>query len=261
MADGDDPMREVKEAAAIFRDRVADIRSRVALPNGLQWYPHVAPVQNFWFFDQLLKGEDRRIFADLRGKTVADIGGADGDMAYLLETLGASVDLIEHPSTSNNALEGARALKRELQSSVQIHEIDVDSQFVLPRDYDLVLLLGILYHLKNPYYALEHLAKNTGHLLLSTRFAEFSAPVGNPQRVSLAGSLAYLLYSGESNNDATNYWIFSEAGLRRLFQRTGWEVAGMQVYGGDLNMSDPFTREGDRRAFFYLRSNVFTPRH
>jgi 2-polyprenyl-3-methyl-5-hydroxy-6-metoxy-1,4-benzoquinol methylase len=260
MAQTDDPMREVKQAAVAFRDRVADIRSRVMLPNGLQWYPHVAPVQNFFLFDQLLKGPDRRLFADLPGKTVADIGGADGDMAFLLETLGASVDLIDHPTTSNNALQGAKTLKRELGSSVQIHEIDVDSQFVLPRRYDLVLLLGILYHLKNPYYALEHLARNTGHLLLSTRIAEFTAPIGDPRRVSMSGPLAYLLDAEEmSNKDSTCYWIFSEASLRRLFARTGWEVAGLQVHGDDVKLSDPFTREGDRRAFCYLRSKIFTP--
>jgi tRNA (mo5U34)-methyltransferase len=257
MTDADDPMIQTKAAAAAFKVRLADIRARVAPPNGLPWYPHVATVENFWLIDQLLTGSDRALFSNLAGKVIADIGGADGDMAFLLETFGASVDLIDHPSTSNNALEGARTLKRELKSAVQIHEIDVDEQFVLPQRYDFVLLLGILYHLKNPFYILEHLARSTKHLFLSTRIAEFSAPINDPRRVSLAGPLAYLLEADESNNDATNYWIFSEAGLRRLFRRTGWTVVGMTMHGGDLAYSDPFSREGDRRAFCFLSSAFF----
>jgi tRNA (mo5U34)-methyltransferase len=256
----DDPIVAIARLAGSFKERLADIRARVILPNGLPWYPYVATVENFWVLGQVLKGTDRSLFSNLDGKAVADIGAADGDMAYLLESLGASVDLIDHPNTGNNRMEGAYALKRELRSSVQIHEIDVDDKFVLPRkDYFLVLLLGILYHLKNPYYMLDHLARVTGHLLLSTRIAEFSAPVADPRRVSMAGQLVYLLDAGESNNDTTNYWIFSETSLRLLFRRTGWNLIDMLVVGSDVAQSDPFTVKGDRRAFCYLRSAVYPP--
>jgi hypothetical protein len=58
-----------------------------------------------------------------------------------------------------NMLRGARLLKETLGSKVEIHEVDLDSQFRLPRsDYGLVFFLGILYHLKNPFYALESLS-------------------------------------------------------------------------------------------------------
>jgi len=47
-----------------------------------------------------------------------------------------------------------------------------DRPFTLPHDaYDVVLFLGILYHLRNPFYVLEELARRTTHLLLSTRIA------------------------------------------------------------------------------------------
>jgi len=64
---------------------------------------------------------------------------------------------------------GVRALKSALGSSVGIHAMDLDADFVLPaEEYGLVLLLGVLYHLKNPFLVLEKLAKHTRYCLLST---------------------------------------------------------------------------------------------
>jgi len=42
----------------------------------------------------------------------------------------------------------------------------------------------------------------------------------------------------ETNNDATNYWIFSQEGLRRIIRRTGWEVRDF-ITVGDTRNSDP----------------------
>src|SRR6185437_3180823 len=56
--------------------------------------------------------------------------------------------------------------------------------------YDLIFFLGILYHLKNPFYALESLAKVTRHMLISTRVAKLS-PAGRSMRDL---PVAYLLH-------------------------------------------------------------------
>lgn len=69
--------------------------------------------------------------------------------------------------------------------------------------------------------------------------------------------VAYLLSPKESNNDQTNYWIFSEAGLRRIIERTGWEVIRWKNLGAA--QSDPASDLGDQRAFCYLRSRVASP--
>ena len=142
-------------------------------------------------------------------------------------------------------------MREELASDVQIHEIDLDTQFRLPRDhYDLVFFLGILYHLKNPYYVLEELAKRVDRLVVSTRIAQLS-----PDHETAFGHLpvAYLLHPTEANNDATNFWIFSEAGLRRIFDRTGWAVEDY-VSVGATEGSDPAHADRDERAFALLRS-------
>lgn len=248
-----DPMETIQAAAKAFEQRLNAIQARVNLPEGLGWYPWSTSITNLWCMAQLLTGENRALFSDMKGKRVADIGGADGDMAFFMESLGASAELIDWPPTSNNKLMGARTFKRELNSAVTIREVDVDTQFEIPGRFDLVMLLGILYHLKNPYYALEHIGKLTDHLIISTKVTAYTHPASHPDRAPLRGPVAFLLFEGQAFGDPTNYWVFSEEGLRLLVKRTGWALADSNILGGDMETSDPYTKEGDRRMWCYLR--------
>lgn len=217
------------------------------------WYAYDI-LSNLWHLENLytqLPDDYLRLFQSTRA---ADIGAADGDLSYFLETLGMSVDLIDWPATNWNGLQGARALAKRLGSkSVSIHEVDLDSQFSLPSDrYDVVFFLGILYHLKNPFYILETLARSSRFCFLSTRIARTTAD----HRVDLEEApLAYLLDPSECNNDATNYWIFSANGLLRLAERSGWNVRATYRVGDTVN-SDPSSTEHDERMFLVLESRT-----
>lgn len=239
-----DPMEATKQAANAFNQRLVNIRARISPSNGRPWYPY-GSISNIWNLDQVLTGEHRGLFSSMAGKIIADIGAADGDMGLFLSSLGADVDLIDNPPTNMNGFEGARALKTELGLEANLHAVDLDSQFQLPQRYDFALFLGILYHLKNPYYVLEHLARSVSLAVLSTRVAQLDGPV------------AYLLNPDESNNDATNFWIFSEAGLDRILRRTGWEIIDYKILGGDMKTSDPSSSAGDRRAFCLIQSTRY----
>ena len=50
--------------------------------------------------------------------------------------------------------------------------------------------------------------------------------------------------------------MFSEAGLRRILYRSGWDVLDFMTLGNTTD-SDPATNKGDERAFCYLRSRHF----
>ena len=172
---------------------------------------------------------------------------------------------MDHAPTNFNGCQGVRRLKEALSSNVTIHEVDLDSHFDLPGErYGLALFLGILYHLKNPYGALENLAKRAQHAIVSTRITRFNrapdsegTPALNREIIELQSvPAAYLVAPLETNNDPTNYWIFSEAGLKRIFERTGWEVLDFMTVG-DTQNSDPATNTGDERAFSLLRSRHF----
>ena len=63
---------------------------------------------------------------------IADIGAGDGDLAFFLEKMGFSVEIIDNEYTNFNGLEGVRVLKEAMNSSVEIRSVDLDSQFALP---------------------------------------------------------------------------------------------------------------------------------
>ena len=114
----------------------------------------------------------------VRELPIADIGGGDGERAFFFESLGHHVHLIDHAPTNHNKLEGARALKNELGSSVEIIDLDIEQGLQLPAPrYGLTLFLGLLYQLKSPYRVLEELSQRSRYCFLSTRVARF-APDG-----------------------------------------------------------------------------------
>ena len=230
--------------------------ARLQIGDGIAWYPYDI-LGNIVHLSQMLSGAHRNLDGLAQGLPVADIGAADGDLAFVLEdTAGWEIDIVDTAATNMNGLQGARALRDHLGSKVQVFDIDLDRQFTLPREqYGLVFLFGILYHLQNPYYVLQELAQRSSYCLLSTRVARFA---GSAQTSVGDLPVAYLLAPDETNNDATNYWIFSPMGLERLANRAGWEVLE-RMNVGNTSASDPSTPANDERMFLLLRSTALPP--
>ena len=245
--------------------KTLDARKSELAPTEFGWYPY-GTMHNFPILESLLSDANRSPLPPVDAGPIADIGAADGDTAFFLESLGYRVHAIDYPPTNYNSCRGIRLLKRALDSNVEILETDLDSQFALPaQEYALVFFLGILYHLKNPYFVLESLARRARYAFISTRVARYNIadaaenpyPGTNRQRVEIASiPAAYLVAPDETNNDATNFWMFTEVGLRRILHRTGWEVLDFIMIGNTKN-SDPATNAGDERAFCYVRSRHF----
>lgn len=238
---------EVKERAFAFSKTMEDVKRE---PVPFPWYPY-STLSNFVHLERLFTGDRRGLLDEGKGRSVLDIGCADGDLSFFLETLGYEVEAIDHAPTNMNGLQGFRTLKERLNSSAVVHDVNLDSQFTLPRPhYRLVFFLGILYHLQNPYYALRQLAGAAEYCFVSTRITRLSAD----RKTDLSGlPVAYLLDEKETNNDPTNYWIFTETGLRRILARTGWEVCDYLNLGNTVD-SDPVGADKDERAFCLLRS-------
>jgi 2-polyprenyl-3-methyl-5-hydroxy-6-metoxy-1,4-benzoquinol methylase len=217
------------------------------------WYPYHT-LRNIGVLEQLVARAGLDLLKLCQGPCgkIADIGGADGDLSFFFEKRGLTVDLIDNEPTNFNQLEGARLLKDALHSNVRIRKVDLDSQFTLAAEkYDAIFLLGVLYHLKNPFFVLEKLAGSARYCFLSTRIA---TQTDNGQPMS-QGPIAYLLGPNECNNDSTNFWIFSERGLKRLINRTGWKLLSYLTVGATAN-STPADPKRDERAFCLLRSEI-----
>jgi tRNA (mo5U34)-methyltransferase len=245
-----------------FRSELEHRKQELA-PSDFGWYPY-GTLSNFFILNQLLTGVNRDFLDVVGDGLIVDIGAADGDVAFFLESLGHRVHAADFPPTNFNSCRGMRLLKQTLGSNVEIQETDLDSQFELPAArYELAFFLGILYHLKNPYLALESLAKRARYAFVSTRITRFNVAAGNEgkdinnRRIELRDvPVAYLVAPDETNNDATNYWMFSEAGLRRILHRAGWDIIEFMTLG-NVKDSDPATADGDERAFCYVRSRYF----
>jgi hypothetical protein len=219
------------------------------------WYPY-ATLRNVPVLEKLSIAAGLNLLEVCRGPCgkVADIGGADGDLAFFLERQGLTVDVIDNEYTNFNRLAGAQTLKEALNSSVAIRSVDLDSQFSFgAQQYDVVFFLGTLYHLKNPFFLLENLARVTKYCFVSTRIAKQTAD-GQPLSPY---PVAYLLGPRECNNDATNFWIFSEHGLKRLIDRTGWKLLSYFTIGDTIS-STPADLDHDERAFCLLEKRAST---
>lgn len=239
--------QQILDSRFEFSKRLEEAK-REPLPLGLTWYPydsmasidHMAP-----FF--------RRYFADFErafaSGPVIDFGCGDGDIPLFFASLGCEVAAADNPPNNHNWMAGLRALRERLNLPVEIYELDADTATQLPGEsYGLAISLGVLYHLKNPYLALETLAKQSRYCILSTRVADATksgVPIKNEP-------LAYLLDHRETNNDPTNQWIFSPAGLERIAKRSGWRIIDQLRFGA--SSANPTDLDKDARTFLFMRS-------
>ena len=234
-----------------FRETLAGAKQTP--PSLFSWYPyhtmasldHLAP---------LLRQHYPSVARALQSGPVLDVGCGDGDLACFFANLGLAVTAIDNPPTNYNWMNGVRDLRARLHLPLNIEERDVDTQFSLgDSSYGLTFLLGTLYHLKNPYYVLETLARHSRYCLLSTRIADVT-----PKKTRMEKEpLVYLLDDRETNDDASNYWIFSPAALLRVAKRSGWTVLG-HVVTPSKRCANPVDPDADSRMFLFLRSNLLS---
>jgi 2-polyprenyl-3-methyl-5-hydroxy-6-metoxy-1,4-benzoquinol methylase len=213
------------------------------------WYPY-RTLTNIHTLEQVCAVAGLDLLQVCRGPhgRIADIGAGDGDLAFFFEKMGFTAEIIDNEYTNFNRLQGARVLKEVMNSSVEIQSVDLDSQFALPdKKYDIVFFLGTLYHLKNPFFVLEKLARVTTRCFLSTRVAKRTSDGQNLSPYPVA----YLLAPQECNNDDTNFWIFTDEGLKRIADRTGWKVVSY-ITVGETKYSTPADPDHDERAFCLL---------
>jgi tRNA (mo5U34)-methyltransferase len=114
---------------------------------------------------------------DLRGKRVLDIGAWDGWFSFEMERRGASVLALD--STKNTRLLEARKV---LGSKIDYHIGDICR--LTWRDlgtFDIVLFLGVLYHVKHPILALENVCGMTRDMACIESFVTDPDPSLIPQ--------------------------------------------------------------------------------
>jgi tRNA (mo5U34)-methyltransferase len=138
----------------------------------------------------------------LAGKTVLDIGAWDGFYSFACERRGAErvVACDEFAWTRlGTGRRGFDLARGTLGSSVETLQLDVLdlSPETAGGTYDVVLFLGVLYHVRDPLLALEHAASVTGSSLVLETHVDL---------LTTRRSAAAFYPSGELYGDDTNWW-------------------------------------------------------
>jgi tRNA (mo5U34)-methyltransferase len=108
---------------------------------------------------------------DLSGRTVLDVGAWDGFFSFEAERRGAArvlaTDSFAWTGANWSTKAGFELAREALGSRVEDREVDVlDLDPADIGEFDVVLCLGVLYHMRHPLLALERVAAVTGGMLI-----------------------------------------------------------------------------------------------
>jgi tRNA (mo5U34)-methyltransferase len=201
------------------------------------------------------RGFQHAIPQDLKGASVLDVGCNAG--FYSIEMKRRGADRVLGIDSSDVYLAQARFATEVCGVSVELKKLSVYEVGQLKDRFDLVLFMGVLYHLRHPLLALdllhEHVVKDmlvfqtmqrgpepgSAELAADYPFSEtaiFEAP-GTPRAVFIEGS-----YAG----DPTNWWVPNPACSMALLRSAGFELLARpepEVYVCRTRPLSPLERE------------------
>jgi len=149
-------------------------------------------------------------FAELAGGRLLDVGSNVGHnsihaaVKYRFSTIG--IDIHSRYIEASRFLAGVAGVSCEF-------ELGSAETFSRPREFDVVLHFGTLYHLPNPLLALRQSFENLkpgGYLALETQVYD------HPQDPNIC----YFMHM--QNNDATNFWALSTHVLKKNLELIGF---------------------------------------
>jgi tRNA (mo5U34)-methyltransferase len=158
--------------------------------------------------------------ASLAGMRVLDLGARDGFFSFECERRGAEVVALDYIAGGRTGFDVARDL---LGSKLQmLHE---NAYNVTPEKhgtFDIVLLLGLLYHLRDPLFVLDAVRR----VCRQTLYVETAIWPENSSTPMMRFHPA-----DEMNSDFTNYWTPNPACLRAMLAEADFEVRRYQPLG------------------------------
>jgi tRNA (mo5U34)-methyltransferase len=169
---------------------------------------------------------------DLRGKTVLDIGCNAGFYSIEMKRRGAervvSIDFDER------YLAQARFAAEVCEAEVEFRLLSVYDVALLGERFDIVLFMGVLYHLRHPLLALdllhEHVVGDTlvcQSMLRGSRKVEQlkgDYPFSQTDIFARAGFPLMYFIERRYSHDPTNWWIPNRAGMEAMLRSSGFEI-------------------------------------
>lgn len=187
--------------------------------------------------------------ADLSEMTVLDVGCNAGFYSFELARRGARVVGIDADSHYLRQARWANA-RFELQSRVTFRKMQVYELAHTSERFDLVLFMGVFYHLRYPLLALDIVAQRTKQMMVFQSLSmhgdgdsiEQPENLGLNERELLNRSgwpkMAFLRH--RLADDPTNWWVPNGACVEALLHDVGFEIA--RSPGEELYVCEPATR-------------------
>jgi tRNA (mo5U34)-methyltransferase len=175
---------------------------------------------------------EHAIPADLTGKTVLDIGCNAGFYSLEMKRRGAArvVGIDADPAY----LAQARFAAEVRGAEIEFRELDVYNVAQLGERFDVVLFMGVLYHLRHPLLALdllyEHVAGETlvfQSLLRGSReVPRLESDYPFVEQAVFEREGYPLMYFVEQcySHDPTNWWIPNRACAEAMLRSAGFEI-------------------------------------
>ena len=194
---------------------------------------------------------------DMSGLRALDIGCNAGYYTFELAARGADVLGIDHdPHFLRQARWAAGRLG--VSEQVELRQMDVYDLARLGETFDVVLFLGVLYHLRYPLLGLDLVAEKVrGTLVLQTLTApvpqtrEVPPDLPFDQREQLGDpawpSMAFIEH--RLADDPTNWWAPSPAALEAMVRSTGLRVVdrpGHEIWVCERDAPSSHVNELDR---------------
>lgn len=153
---------------------------------------------------------------DLAGKTVLDVGAFDGYFSFAAERLGASRvvaadSFVWRRPGGKDGFEYARQALGSKVEDVEIDVLDISPETV--GHFDVVLFLGVLYHMRHPLLSLEKVASVADQLLVVETLID----------MTFLRSPAAAFYPWSMLGDATNWWGPNQAAVVGMLNSVGFE--------------------------------------
>ncbi|MDB4963851.1 MAG: Methyltransferase type 11 [Myxococcales bacterium] len=169
---------------------------------------------------------------DLSGKSVLDIGCNAGFYAFEMKQRGAS--RVVAIDTDERYLAQARLAAEVLGHDIELRALDVYRVGELGERFDLVIFMGVLYHLRHPLLALDRLYDHVvdDRLLFQSmlRGPRVVAPVapdyvfGERAIFDRPGHPAVYFVEHKYAGDWTNWWIPNRAGVEAMLRSSGFVI-------------------------------------
>lgn len=169
---------------------------------------------------------------DLRGQTVLDVGCNAGFYSIQMKLRGA--DRVVGVDTDDAYLAQARFAAEVNDVEIDFRHLSIYQLHQLEEKFDLVLFLGVVYHLRHPLLALdilhEHAVRDVLVIQSMLRGSEFVAQVEEDyefweQEIFLDRKFPQMYFIEQRfSGDPTNWWIPNRACLEAMLRSAGFAI-------------------------------------